>query len=192
MLGFPARAGRVLAVMLTLTAAVLPPMVLYFGANGWWWDNTLSVVLCTPAGIVVFDTLADVVGRVRGRRVGGMARVVVLMAGLVAGNAFGYLVTLAFWPLPGRTPHVVWADFRRNMGIFVPVLSVLVVAVASFWHRAEAYRLETAAVRASYKVLERQMQPHFLFNALNALKELIPDDPTLARTFTQRLADLYR
>jgi len=191
-LGFAARVGRILSVMLGLTFAVLPAMVLYFGPDGWWWDNTLSVALFTPAGIVVFDALAEAFGRVRRKPVTGMARVVVLMAGLVAGNFAGYLVTLAAFPLPGRTPHLVWADFRRNMSIFVPVLSVLVVAVASFWHRAEAYRLETAAMRASFKVLEQQMQPHFLFNALNALKELIPDDPTLARAFTQRLAELYR
>jgi hypothetical protein len=186
------RAARVALVMATLTSSVLPLMVLYFGADGWWWDNTLAVGLLMPVGIVIFDELAEAAGRLRGRPIRGMARAAVLIAGLVAGNFAGYLLTLAVWPLPGRTPHVVFADFRRNMSIFVPILSLLSVAVASFWHRAETYRLESAALRASFKVLERQMQPHFLFNALNALKELIPDDPALARAFTQRLADLYR
>ena len=191
-LGFAARAGRILCAMLALTLAVLPAMVLYFGADGWWWDNTVSVLLLTPAGIVTFDAVAEAFGRARRRPVTGMARVVVLMAGLVAGNFAGYLVTLVTFPMAGRTTAILLADFRRNMSIFVPVLSVLVVVVASSWHRAEAYRLETAAARASFKVLEQQMQPHFLFNALNALKELIPDDPAVARDFTQRLAELYR
>jgi hypothetical protein len=175
-----------------LTGGVLPAMVLYFGSEGWWWDNTLSVGLLMPIGILAFDELAELAGRARGRPIQGIARGAVLIGGLVAGNLAGYLVTLGVWPLPGRTPHVAFADFRRNMSIFVPILSVLMLAVASFWHRAETYRLETAALRASFKVLERQMQPHFLFNALNALKELIPDDPVVARAFTQRLADLYR
>jgi LytS/YehU family sensor histidine kinase len=52
--------------------------------------------------------------------------------------------------------------------------------------------MESVAAAAGFNVLKGQMQPHFLFNALNALKELIADDPAAARAFTQRLADLYR
>ena len=190
--GFWGRTGRIVAVMGSLTLVVLPGMLLYFGPDGWWWDNTLAVCALMPAGIVLADAGAEALGQARGRPVRGMARVVTLGLGLVVGNFAGYVATFALFPLEGRTPHLLFADFRRNMSIFIPILSVLVLAVASFWHRAEAYRLETAAMRASFKVLERQMQPHFLFNALNALKELIPDDPALARAFTQRLADLYR
>jgi LytS/YehU family sensor histidine kinase len=36
------------------------------------------------------------------------------------------------------------------------------------------------------------MQPHFLFNSLNVLSELIYVDPDLACSVTQQLADLYR
>ena len=36
------------------------------------------------------------------------------------------------------------------------------------------------------------MQPHFLFNALNALAYLIETDPPAAQRFTERLADMLR
>src|SRR5205823_5033981 len=79
-----------------------------------------------------------------------------------------------------------------NMGILVPVVGATIVIGASLWYRAEAFRLESAAATAGFNVLKGQMQPHFLFNSLNALKELIADDPELATAFAQRIADLYR
>lgn len=49
-----------------------------------------------------------------------------------------------------------------------------------------------AQAEAQYNLLETQMQPHFLFNSLNVLSELIYVDPDLACSVTQQLADLYR
>jgi sensor histidine kinase YesM len=46
--------------------------------------------------------------------------------------------------------------------------------------------------RARFAVLQQQMQPHFLFNALGSLKELIALDPARAEEATQRIADMYR
>ena len=63
-------------------------------------------------------------------------------------------------------------------------------------HRAAAERsaveLREAATRAELRALQAQVQPHFLFNALNALSYLIETDAKAAQRFTERLADMLR
>jgi hypothetical protein len=49
-----------------------------------------------------------------------------------------------------------------------------------------------ATTRAELRALQAQVQPHFLFNALNALSYLIESDPMAAQRFTGRLADMLR
>jgi hypothetical protein len=63
-------------------------------------------------------------------------------------------------------------------------------------HRAAAERqaieLREAATRAELRALQAQVQPHFLFNALNALAYLIETDPPSAQRYSERLADMLR
>jgi sensor histidine kinase YesM len=47
-------------------------------------------------------------------------------------------------------------------------------------------------VEAQLNTLKTQLQPHFLFNSLNSLSELIESDRARAAEMTQKLADLYR
>src|SRR5262249_38262387 len=55
-----------------------------------------------------------------------------------------------------------------------------------------AAELREAATRAELRALHAQVQPHFLFNALNALSYLTETDPPAAQRFTERLADMLR
>ena len=55
-----------------------------------------------------------------------------------------------------------------------------------------AVELREAATRAELRALQAQVQPHFLFNALNALSYLTECDPPAAQRFTERLADMLR
>jgi LytS/YehU family sensor histidine kinase len=55
-----------------------------------------------------------------------------------------------------------------------------------------AVELREAATRAELRALHAQVQPHFLFNALNALSYLIETDAGAAQRFTERLADMLR
>lgn len=55
-----------------------------------------------------------------------------------------------------------------------------------------AVELREAATRAELRALQAQVQPHFLFNALNALAYLIETDAGAAQRFTERLADMLR
>lgn len=55
-----------------------------------------------------------------------------------------------------------------------------------------AVEMREAATRAELRALQAQVQPHFLFNALNALAYLIETDSPAAQRFTERLADMLR
>ncbi|MFO0631828.1 MAG: histidine kinase [Nannocystaceae bacterium] len=188
----PARAGRLSAVAGALVLAVLPAMMLYYGLDGWWWDGTLWVPSMAWLAIVAADELAERLARARGRAIVGLPRVGFLIAGLFVGIFLGYLAVYRFGWSPDRSFANVMRDFRRTLGILVPVIGALLVAGSSLWYRAEAFRLQGAAATASFAVLTRQMQPHLLFNALSALKELTLDAPARAGELAQRLADLYR
>jgi signal transduction histidine kinase len=56
----------------------------------------------------------------------------------------------------------------------------------------QSVELREAATRAELRALLAQVQPHFLFNALNALSYLTETDPPAAQRFTERLADMLR
>jgi two-component system sensor histidine kinase AlgZ len=59
-------------------------------------------------------------------------------------------------------------------------------------HERREVELREAAIRAELRALQAQVQPHFLFNALNALAYLIETDAAAAQRFTERLADMLR
>ncbi len=52
--------------------------------------------------------------------------------------------------------------------------------------------LRAKTAEARYEMLKAQMQPHFLFNSLNSLTELIAQDPPAAEGMAQKLSDLYK
>jgi hypothetical protein len=55
-----------------------------------------------------------------------------------------------------------------------------------------AAQLESELARAQLRVLEMQVQPHFLFNALNGIGVLIPEDPARATRMITRLSEFVR
>ena len=55
-----------------------------------------------------------------------------------------------------------------------------------------ASQLETRLVEAQLQTLQRQMQPHFLFNTLNAISALMHRDVEAADQMIARLSDLLR
>ncbi|GAB4229558.1 MAG: hypothetical protein Tsb0034_01180 [Ekhidna sp.] len=53
-------------------------------------------------------------------------------------------------------------------------------------------QLKNQQIRTQYEVLQNQMSPHFLFNSLNTLTTLIPEDSEVAVSFTEKLSEVYR
>ncbi len=53
-------------------------------------------------------------------------------------------------------------------------------------------QLKNQQIKTQYEVLQNQMSPHFLFNSLNTLASIIPEDSEAAVSFTERLSEVYR
>jgi two-component system LytT family sensor kinase len=62
----------------------------------------------------------------------------------------------------------------------------------SFEGAARAGRAEAMAARTQLAALRAQIQPHFLFNALHTVVQLIPADPVRAAQAAELLAELLR
>ena len=56
----------------------------------------------------------------------------------------------------------------------------------------ENERIMKEKIISQFELLKQQTSPHFLFNSLNTLISIIPDDPELAVKYTQHLSNVYR
>ena len=56
----------------------------------------------------------------------------------------------------------------------------------------EREKLERENIHSQLEGLKNQVNPHFLFNSLNTLTYIIPEDPDLAVRFVQQLSKVYR
>lgn len=113
-----------------------------------------------------------------------------------------FLLTRLGYP-PGRE----FASFFEAYTFFVFVnlhLSILiywgVVGIRSAYNNYQKYRerelqtsqLEARLAQSRLQVLKMQLHPHFLFNTLNAISELIHRDPDSADRMITNLSDLLR
>ena len=87
----------------------------------------------------------------------------------------------------------------RKIGFsYMTYWAVVVAALAFEYHRlfvdrdVRAARLEGALLSAQLEALQAQVQPHFLFNTLNAIASLIPEDPAAAEETVESLSELLR
>ena len=83
---------------------------------------------------------------------------------------------------------------------FLPVLPVVMMTMLSYHQvyrrvralQSRAEQLRELAATAQLAALRAQLNPHFLFNSLNSIAQLIHDDPDKAEACVERLADILR
>lgn len=75
-------------------------------------------------------------------------------------------------------------------------ISLIFTATGFFfaWKRSflQAEKLKVEMLAYKYESLRNQINPHFLFNSLNVLSDLVYDDQVLAVKFIRQLSDLFR
>lgn len=107
----------------------------------------------------------------------------------------------------GRVGHVmaVAPGFARR-GLVTHEVNFLRSAAAQFGHRLDALRTEERTVEAQsreavlqqqvteaeLRALRAQINPHFLFNSLNSIANLVMTNPEKAEAMTMRLARVFR
>jgi two-component system LytT family sensor kinase len=84
----------------------------------------------------------------------------------------------------------------NNLALHFLIYWALVALAHALGHygrsRARAADMEARLRQAQVQLLRTQLQPHFLFNALNTIAELIHEDPERADQMIGRLSDLLR
>ncbi len=118
-----------------------------------------------------------------------------------------FLATIGYTIFVVVTLVTVWdrfIDFKFDGYLEVVIPALLVTLLISFflhgrqfllnWRQSEinAQMLEKERVRAQYDSLKNQVNPHFLFNSLNALTNLVYEDQDKAAKFIKQLSEVYR
>jgi sensor histidine kinase YesM len=104
-----------------------------------------------------------------------------------------YLITFGTLPADG------W-HFAAQSSFFTLLISfnmsLIFTAIGFFiaWKRevVNSEKLKTEMMAYKYESLRNQINPHFLFNSLNVLSDLVYDDQALAVKFIQQMSDLFR
>ena len=81
---------------------------------------------------------------------------------------------------------------RRYLSEDLRVLGRLATAVTEQVERYRDSEMQKLMVQAELRALQSQINPHFLFNALNALFGIIPREAAGARRTVVNLADIFR
>lgn len=103
---------------------------------------------------------------------------------------------VALWAIhpysrPGPRPQMPGALFG-TLFIDLFVYAALVAIAHAGDAQRQAARLRTELLEAELHLMRMQLQPHFLFNTMNAVSELIHVDPVRAERALVRLGDLLR
>ena len=119
----------------------------------------------------------------------------------VAGHVVAAPVVAALWllvSLPvewmvGGRSDVELATRSKEMMVIGSFFYVLIVGLSYSAHGARrAAQAEAIAVQTQLATLRSQLQPHFLFNALHTIVQLIHIDPRRATEAAEMVADLLR
>jgi sensor histidine kinase YesM len=133
----------------------------------------------------------------------GALVVVVLQPTLVESIAFVKDSALWWLSIASDPPRSFLSELRLSAvklaGYNVPIYVLLVFA----WHamtyyselrdrQVKAVELESRLHQAQLQTLRSQLNPHFLFNTLHSIAELVHRNPTLAEQLILRLGELLR
>lgn len=85
--------------------------------------------------------------------------------------------------------------FTSNL--FCAIIVLLSINVIRFINHKQTIELEveklkTESLNSQFESLKNQMSPHFLFNSLTALNNLVEEDPKTATTYINRLSQVLR
>jgi hypothetical protein len=145
----------------------------------------IMVALCFAAAYATRLQIAIKTGR--DLKVSMPINILINVVGLVMGLQLGMKITHATL---GAT--MTGGYFLTSMAFGGCVIVLFSFYFAYRQAKEEALALRAEAAEARYHALENGMRPHFLFNALNSLAELIESGQENAAETTYKLSDLYR
>jgi len=198
-------AGRVLIGAMVSTGAGVLFALPSFSTKQWHMELRVYLAqfwgwcLVTPL-IVLVDRRLPIPGRELGRRFSAH-----LLASLVFTEVYFYIFTV-IRALLGVTP---WSSLRLSQLLSPSIIGWQLWSWLIYWvivggllayRYYERYlnselrleRLEHSYSEARLNALRMQLDPHFLFNALNTISSHVERDPKLTRRMIEHLGDLLR
>jgi two-component system, LytTR family, sensor kinase len=123
--------------------------------------------------------------------------VLMLLFTIVFGNLLGFLADDIF--MQNDRPHFR-TDVLINTNAASLFCTIMIIAIyESIYFKnelrlsiQETEHLKRESLSAQLNALRTQVNPHFLFNNLNTLSSLIPENPKHAMDFVQQLSKVYR
>ncbi|MCC2546761.1 histidine kinase [Hymenobacter sp. BT175] len=137
---------------------------------------------------------------VRWKQSPGKRLVLTVLVSLGGSLVVIFLVRLGFVLYRGKSPAVLFTAPYVQGYVFPLVITALIsmfMHSRSFllgWREAVVSneRLQKEKAQAEAESLRQQLDPHFMFNALNALTSLVEEEPQLAVRFIRQLSQVYR
>ncbi len=132
------------------------------------------------------------VGIVQAKRLGKPILRRLLPFVLVAAGAVVAIVFTRFF----FTVVVPWGSvpsFEFDVAVLAILLPLIVSGVSDrIFLEGETRDAEQATLVAQFETLKARLSPHFLFNSLNTLADIVEEDPKLAVRFIEEMAAIYR
>jgi len=189
--------GWLLVALYGTVQAYLYPAVV---GGGRWWPALLSNFLHYAPWMAVIPLVDASLERFpieRGNWVPRLATHAVAGLGVTLIILVPVQLLLRAIGLNGQYPLsalVVWGLQGMYPTYWLIVLALL--ALQSYRHlqeeRVHALALRASLSEARLEALSAQLEPHFLFNALNSVSSLMVEDPRAAQSMLARLGDLLR
>ncbi len=82
--------------------------------------------------------------------------------------------------------------FWDRLYVFITCATLLTIVYLSLYYSRIVIRQSSRNVEMQQELLKLQLDPHFVFNSLSTLTELIGEDQELAETFTLKFSNIYR
>ena len=153
---------------------------------------TFFVALCT------FLINYYIINPLDGFKKAGLKKIIISIAATLASV---YLLSDLFFALKSLINQTVNPNkfvllyFFRD-SFMAAVVLICIYIIKGFYEKQavliENEKLIRENLQSQYQSLKNQVSPHFLFNSLTALKELIDDDPVNAREYVSHLSQVLR
>ena len=184
----------IILLLATLMTVALCPSCLHNWAYAWrFWGITVTIWLVMWYGNGFVASWLD--RRIAWKEQPGRR----LLLGIVSSVVYSALAMIVLAWFFNRVLDVdignVWQLVLISVVISIIVLLFLQTRQFVYSWRDLALqeeRLRSELMVSRYEVLKNQLNPHFLFNSLNALADLVHEDPALAEKYINQLSRVLR
>ncbi|MEO8103346.1 MAG: histidine kinase [Betaproteobacteria bacterium] len=187
-------------VLTTVASAIVKP---YFSYNIPFWYLWVRLFIVAVVMLVTYIVSGVVHAQIQPKRIQlGQTQFVALVAGAVLGTiASGLVIGRSLTEMVTNEPifwgMVIFTGAGIALGVFTTKLLVYreqAARAAAEVARADAHRheLEKQVLEARLKLMQAQIEPHFLFNTLANVQHLVEANPPLAARMLESLITYLR